>query len=64
MTFALYRYGTLVERHQTLEACVDAAIKRGMAMYGHCGLSERLREGVEIVDEDGQLDLEEAIENA
>lgn len=64
MSFALYRFGTLIERHSTLQACIEAATKRGMVQSREVLLRDGgdvLREGVEIVDEDGQIDLEDAI---
>jgi hypothetical protein len=62
MTFALYRYGTLIERRSTYKDCLVAAVKRGLA--GSIMGDPELCSGVEILDETGQADLEEAIERA
>jgi hypothetical protein len=62
MTFALYRFGTLIARGSTYQACLAEAMRRGLAgrMMGPIELCA----GVEIVNESNQIDLEDAIEAA
>jgi hypothetical protein len=54
MTFALYRFGTLIARYPSWDEAHRAAIERGLLDS----------EGVEIVNESNQIDLEDAIEAA
>lgn len=69
MTFALYRYGTIIERHATRLACLEAAERRGLAEPNTAwrafrGRPVELLDGCEIRDITGQVELEEVIAKA
>jgi hypothetical protein len=62
MTFALYRFGTLIARYPSWRDAMIGAEERGMGMKVLLGIV--LADGVEVRDITDQVDLEEAIAKA